>query len=65
MAAADPGLTVMSLDANSGKGAAVLHGIEAAQALGFTHVLTMDADGQHRRVSSPPSWRPRCDSRKQ
>ena len=37
----------MSLDVNRGKGAAVLHGIEAAQALGFTHVLTMDADGQH------------------
>ncbi|HEX2509604.1 MAG TPA: glycosyltransferase family 2 protein [Microvirga sp.] len=47
MAAADPGLTVMSLDVNRGKGAAVLHGIEAAQARGFTHVLTMDADGQH------------------
>src|SRR6267154_1763458 len=28
-------------------GAAVMHGIEAAHAAGFTHVLTMDSDGQH------------------
>lgn len=47
MAEADPGLRVLSLPANSGKGAAVLHGIKAAQAQGFTHALTMDADGQH------------------
>jgi hypothetical protein len=25
----------------------VLHGLEQAAAAGFTHVLTMDADGQH------------------
>jgi glycosyltransferase involved in cell wall biosynthesis len=47
MAAADPGLTVLELPTNSGKGAAVLHGLRAAQAHGFTHALTMDADGQH------------------
>jgi len=47
MAAADPGLRVDVLERNSGKGAAVLHALEAARAQGFTHALTMDADGQH------------------
>jgi glycosyltransferase involved in cell wall biosynthesis len=47
MAAADPGLRVEVLPRNSGKGAAVLHGLELAAAQGFTHVLTMDSDGQH------------------
>jgi len=47
MAASDPGLRVLVLESNSGKGAAVLHGIDAAAAEGFTHVLTMDSDGQH------------------
>ena len=47
LAAADPGLRVLALPANSGKGAAVLHGLRAAARAGFTHVLTMDADGQH------------------
>ena len=47
MAAADPGLRVDVLAKNSGKGAAVLHALEAALAQGFTHALTMDADGQH------------------
>src|SRR5260370_41778063 len=46
-AAADPGLRVMVLPRNGGKGAAVMHGIELAHAGGFTHVLTMDSDGQH------------------
>ena len=32
---------------NGGKGAAVLDGLRAAEAAGFTHVLVMDADGQH------------------
>lgn len=47
MARVDDGLRVWALPRNQGKGAAVLYGLgEAAQA-GFTHVLTMDADGQH------------------
>jgi len=45
--AADPGLHVLALPRNGGKGAAVLHGLLAAQAAGFTHALVMDADGQH------------------
>ena len=32
---------------NGGKGAAVVTGFEAADNLGFTHVLQIDADGQH------------------
>jgi len=47
MAANDPGLQVIALPANAGKGAAVLHGLNAARAAGFTHALTMDSDGQH------------------
>ncbi len=46
-AAADPGLRVWLLARNSGKGAAVLHGLQQAAAAGFTHALTMDSDGQH------------------
>jgi glycosyltransferase involved in cell wall biosynthesis len=46
-AATDPGLRVLVLPANRGKGAAVLHGLLAARAAGFSHALTMDADGQH------------------
>jgi len=40
-------LRVIKLAQNRGKGAAVLEGITQAQAKGFTHVLTMDADHQH------------------
>jgi glycosyltransferase involved in cell wall biosynthesis len=47
MAAADPGLKLIELPANGGKGAAVLHGLQAARDAGFTHALTMDSDGQH------------------
>ena len=47
MAAKDEGLRVLVLPHNVGKGAAVLHGLELAAAQGYTHVLTMDSDGQH------------------
>ena len=47
LADADPGLRVFVLPENRGKGAAVLHALEAALAEGFSHVLTMDSDGQH------------------
>lgn len=47
MAERDPGLRVIVLRHNQGKGAAVLAGLDAAAARGFTHVLTMDSDGQH------------------
>jgi hypothetical protein len=47
LAAEDSGLKVIKLSANVGKGAAVLHGLDRAAAVGFTHALTMDSDGQH------------------
>jgi len=47
MARSDPGLRVLRLPCNGGKGAAVLQGLRLAAAEGFTHVLTFDADGQH------------------
>jgi glycosyltransferase involved in cell wall biosynthesis len=43
----EPGLRVIVRPANGGKGTAVLQGCEAAAREGFTHVLTMDSDGQH------------------
>jgi glycosyltransferase involved in cell wall biosynthesis len=43
----DPGLTVLVQPKNGGKGSAVLRGVTEALAKGFTHALTMDADGQH------------------
>ncbi|MGE5154427.1 MAG: glycosyltransferase family 2 protein [Bdellovibrio bacteriovorus] len=43
----DPGLRVLRLPENRGKGAAVLQGLEMAVRAGFTHCLTMDSDGQH------------------
>ena len=47
MAAKDPQLKVLVLPVNRGKGSAVLAGLQAAQAAGFTHALAMDSDGQH------------------
>lgn len=47
LAASDAGLKVIVLPENRGKGAAVLHGLQAAAQAGFTHALTMDSDGQH------------------
>jgi glycosyltransferase involved in cell wall biosynthesis len=53
LAALDPGVKVLVLPRNRGKGAAILEGLRAAQTAGFTHVLTMDADGQHPAPSIP------------
>jgi len=47
MAVEDASLRVIILPHNQGKGAAVLHGLDEAAAAGFSHVLTMDSDGQH------------------
>ena len=43
----DPAQKIFLLPHNCGKGAAILHGLRQAAERGFTHVLTMDADGQH------------------
>jgi glycosyltransferase involved in cell wall biosynthesis len=42
-----PGCTVIGLGGNFGKGAALRAGFQRAVELGFTHAITMDADGQH------------------
>jgi glycosyltransferase involved in cell wall biosynthesis len=47
MARQDPGLRVLVRPRNGGKGSAVLDGASEALRQGFTHVLTMDSDGQH------------------
>lgn len=52
-AASDPGLRVLVLPENQGKGSAVLHGITVAAQQGFTHALTMDSDGQHPETLIP------------
>jgi len=43
----DPGLRVIVLARNKGKGAAIRLGVDEAFRSGYTHVLTLDADGQH------------------
>ncbi len=53
MAAGDAGLRVWVNRDNRGKGVAVLQGLELAHACGFSHALTMDADGQHPAASIP------------
>lgn len=40
-------LTLLRLPQNGGKGAAVMAGLRAARAAGYTHALQIDADGQH------------------
>jgi len=53
LANSDAGLKVLVLPHNQGKGAAVLHGLREAAAAGYTHALTMDADGQHPAAKIP------------
>jgi glycosyltransferase involved in cell wall biosynthesis len=57
MAEADPRLRVIRRERNGGKGAAIATGTEAALEAGFTHILTMDADGQHPADSIPEFMR--------
>jgi uncharacterized protein (DUF2062 family) len=45
--AAETGVTVVTLPQNQGKGTALRAGFGAAEKLGFTHAITIDADGQH------------------
>ena len=47
LARQDPELKVLVQARNGGKGSAVLRGITDALQQGYTHALTMDADGQH------------------
>lgn len=47
LVAADQGVRLVRLAVNQGKGGAMMAGLRAAQAAGFTHALQIDADGQH------------------
>lgn len=47
------GCTVVRLAQNSGKASALRAGFQRAAELGFTHVITMDADGQHFAADLP------------
>jgi len=42
-----PGVYLVRLEKNAGKGAASIKGFKKAAELGLTHVLQIDADGQH------------------
>ena len=42
-----PHITVVTLKKNSGKGAAIIAGLKKAKEIGISHVLQIDADGQH------------------
>ena len=42
-----PDCAVVRLERNRGKGAALRAGFQRAAELGFSHAITMDADGQH------------------
>ncbi|MGB3394459.1 MAG: glycosyltransferase family 2 protein [Stenotrophomonas sp.] len=45
--AQQPGVDLLRLDVNQGKGGAILAGFAEAARRGYSHVLQIDADGQH------------------
>jgi len=47
------GATVLRQEPNAGKGAALGRGFEHLHAAGFTHAVTLDADGQHYPAEIP------------
>ncbi|NOY00939.1 MAG: glycosyltransferase [Verrucomicrobia bacterium] len=47
LAKTEKNLRVFRLARNRGKGSALLHGFDEAEAHGYTHILCMDSDGQH------------------
>lgn len=51
---------VLDHETNRGKGAALKTGFQLAREMDFTHVLTIDADGQH-PVDSVPAFRDRFE----
>jgi glycosyltransferase involved in cell wall biosynthesis len=48
-----PGIILLSFSENRGKGCALREGFSQARALGFSHVITMDGDGQHCEADLP------------
>lgn len=53
----DDCLTIVSYKENRGKGYALKTGFRKAREMGFTHVLTMDSDGQHLTSEIPAMLR--------
>jgi glycosyltransferase involved in cell wall biosynthesis len=53
IALSGPDVQLVRLAENQGKGAAVMSGLRAAADAGFTHVLQIDADGQHDATDVP------------
>jgi uncharacterized protein (DUF2062 family) len=51
--AAEPEITAVVLPQNRGKGAALRAGFAKAAELGYTHAITLDADGQHHADDLP------------
>lgn len=51
--ARQPGVGLLRLPSNQGKGGAMLAGFADAARLGFTHALQIDADGQHDTTELP------------
>ena len=47
------GATLVRLTSNQGKGGAMIAGLHKAQALGYSHALQIDADGQHNTADIP------------
>lgn len=47
LASSQRGITLVRLAENSGKGQAVIAGLQAARQAGFSHAVQLDADGQH------------------
>jgi len=52
-AAGAAGATVLRHSKNRGKGAALVSGFRQLERLGFSHALTLDADGQHLPSEAP------------
>ena len=50
-------LTIVDCPKNHGKGTALKRGFEKAREMGFTHALTIDADGQHYPEDIPLLYR--------
>ncbi|PLV62107.1 glycosyltransferase [Erwinia sp. B116] len=48
-----PGIELLRLPSNQGKGAAVMAGLAQAAARGYSHALQVDADGQHHIEDAP------------
>jgi glycosyltransferase involved in cell wall biosynthesis len=47
------GITLVCLTTNQGKGGAMVAGLRKASALGYSHALQIDADGQHNTTDIP------------